>query len=209
MENARLFTETREALEQQTASAEVLRVINSSPGDLAPVFDAILQRAHSLCGVAYGSLQVYDGEKFRAVAVHRFAGAVGELAATGLPAQPRFLRTARSRRVCAHRRCDRHGSPAARRTAELSAIRTTLHVALHDGETLLGQIVAARTEVRPLSNREILFLKNFAAQAVIAMKNDLQSCFAASFSSVRCWSSSSGREDSDLATSTRMSARSP
>jgi len=179
IENARLLTETREALEQQTATAEVLQVINRSPGDVTPVFDAILEKAHTLCGAARGSLVSYDGKWFRAIATRGLPEAFDEVMRRGFPFIPSSPAGQLARGEYVHildfPAFAREGPPETaelvRPSLDLAGTRTLLMVPLCKDGGLLGYIAGYRTQVQPFTDKQIALLQNFAAQAVIAMEN--------------------------------------
>jgi PAS domain S-box-containing protein len=178
IENARLITETQEALAQQTATAEVLQVINSSQGDLAPVFDALLERAMRLCDAAFGMMRRYDGEHLAVVAMRGVPDAYAQFlsenpqsptagtAVAQLVEGAAFYHSPDAAAESAHRR------PAWRALIELGGARATLAVPLRKDGALLGTITLCRQEVRPFTDKQIALLQNFASQAVIAIEND-------------------------------------
>jgi GAF domain-containing protein/anti-sigma regulatory factor (Ser/Thr protein kinase) len=179
IENTRLLNELRESLQQQTAAADVLKVISSSPGELEPVFEAMLENAVRICGARFGVLWLADGDGWRAVALHgapaSFAEArrrepwvrtnagtsLGRTAATKQVVQIAGIRTEKAYR----------DDPQRFAVLELAGARTMLNVPMLKDNELVGQIAIYRQEVRPFTEKQIELVTNFAAQAVIAIEN--------------------------------------
>ena len=170
--------ECDEALRRETATAEVLQVINSSPGDLISVFDAILDKALRLCEATHGHVWRIEGQYAHAVALRgdaRFIKSMRQESPTELLSGRPLTRIARGERVV-HipdaTKEELYGKHHAfREFIDASGIRSGVMVALRKDEALLGAIVVHRKEVLPFTDKQIALLQNFAAQAVIAMEN--------------------------------------
>jgi len=178
IENTRLLNELRESLEQQTATANVLRVISSSPGDLKPVFNAMLANAVRICAANFGALYILEGNNYRLATGHNMPTVFLEerqrtpLSVTGNSALPRVARTKQSVQIL-----DAAEDPAYRsdpqrlRFVSQTGARTLVCVPMLKDDELVGAIAIYRQEVRPFADKQIELLANFASQAVIAIEN--------------------------------------
>ena len=187
IENTRLLNELRrrtadlsDSLEQQTATSEVLKVISSSPGDLQPVFSAMLESAAHLCDASFGNIFRWEGEALRLVATYNTPTAFEE-ARSRLP-----LRRDQNNPIgemlaaktvlhvddlAADERYTNRRDPNIINAVELGGIRTFLAVPMLKDNELIGALIVFRQEVRSSSDKQIELVKNFAAQAVIAIEN--------------------------------------
>ena len=183
IENTRLLNELRETLDRQMATSEVLGVISSSPGELQPVFDAMLQNATRICEATLGSLFLYKGDAFRAVAVHGdsyyadWSRREPDLNMhTDLHKGTPLERLTHSKKFLHIHdlRADESylsGNPRIKALAESAGARTHLVVPMLKDDELVGAIVIYRQDVRPFGDKQIELVQNFAAQAVIAIEN--------------------------------------
>ncbi|MFZ1217383.1 MAG: GAF domain-containing protein, partial [Pseudolabrys sp.] len=180
IENARLLSELRESLQQQTATADVLKVISSSPGDLGPVFDTMLANAVHVCGANFGIMHRYDGGAFCNVAMHNVPPAFAEMRRSNPVIRPSpgtgLGRVERTKKVVQildlkSEQTYRDRVPATVAMVELAGARTLLLVPMLKDDVLLGTIAIYRQEVRPFSDKQIELVENFSAQAVIAIEN--------------------------------------
>src|SRR5258708_228229 len=180
IENTRLLNELRESLAQQTAASEVLQVISTSPGDLQPVFEAMLVNATRICEAKFGNLLLYDGNVFRVAAMHAAPHAWNELRRRDptirfSPKNPlgRVAASKQVQHIVAFRKeetyLEREPAPVA--LVEAAGARTVLVVPMLKENELVGVIAIYRQEVRPFTDKQIALISNFAAQAVIAIEN--------------------------------------
>jgi len=177
IENTRLFNETKEALERQTAASEVLETINASPGNLSPVFDAIVERAMRLCGAAFGGMWLLDGDRVLPVGGGNLPAPYLEyLNREPIPQSQVFGRASRDRPFIhvadlAATKAYRDRIPLTVASVELGGIKTFLAVPLRDGGSVIGIINLFRTQVQLFTDNQIALVQAFAAQAQIAIKN--------------------------------------
>jgi GAF domain-containing protein len=179
IENARLLNELRESLEQQTAAANVLSIISSSPSELQPVYDAMLRNAVRLCAANFGNIYIWDGDTLNLIATHNTPPALFE-SRRGSPLSPHpdtpFGRIV-TKKTVVHladliaEQAYAERNPAVTEAVELGGIRTLLAVPMLKDDELVGVVTIYRQEVRPFTDKQIALLQNFASQAVIAIEN--------------------------------------
>ena len=180
IENARLLNELRESLQQQTATADVLRVISSSRGELTPVFEAMLENAVRICEAGFANLWLHDGKDFRAAAIHGAPAEYRELLQKEIKVRPGagtplagVIETKRPVQMAdmAAAEAYRKGDPVVVASVDIAGTRTLVCVPMLKENELIGVIAIYRNEVRPFTDKQIELVSNFAAQAVIAIEN--------------------------------------
>ena len=180
IENARLLNELRQSLEQQTATADVLRIISSSPGELEPVFQAMLDSATRICEAKFGTLFLCEGDAFRVVATN-LPPALAELRRRDPVVRPgpgsSLVRSAETRQVVqiADMKADKGYAelrePLRVALVEIGGIGSVLSVPMLKESALIGVFNVYREKVGFYSDKHVALVKNFASQAVIAIEN--------------------------------------
>ncbi|MGB6315531.1 MAG: GAF domain-containing protein, partial [Pseudolabrys sp.] len=173
IENTRLLNELRESLQQQTATSDVLKVISSTPGELESVFNAMLANATRICEAAFGVLYRYENDTFYAAAVLNAPSPYADFVWTRGRFLPQsgnsFDRMLQTKRVI--HSVDQTKERVPTPSAKLGGARSHVSVPMLKDNELVGAILIYRQEVRPFTDKQIELVKNFAAQAGIAIEN--------------------------------------